>query len=135
MIVDRPERVLLVVARTGPGESANWLGFAVKPDGWSLYDQTPILRLPASAAGPEFAEPPALTVWQDAWRAWCRERNLPANEVELCSLVYQPPRLEVRAPERLLQRLRAAKSDLLKGEAWLLVGDGYVRTAALLTMA
>ena len=76
-----------------------------------------------------------LFVWQDAWRAWCRERNLPANEVELCSLVYQPPRLEVRAPERLLQRLRAAKSDLLKGEAWLLVGDGYVRTAALLTMA
>ena len=70
----------------------------------------------------------------DAWRSWCKQRQLPTNEVEICSLNYRPPRLEVQAPPRLIQRLQAAKSDLFKGEAWLVIGDGYLRTAALLTM-
>jgi hypothetical protein len=54
--------------------------------------------------------------------------------VETCSLAYQPPRLEVQAPPRLVQRLQAAKSDLFKGEAWILVGDGYLRTAVQLAI-
>ena len=35
---------------------------------------------------------------------------------------------------RLIERLRAARSDVFKGEAWLLVGDGYMRTAVQLTI-
>jgi hypothetical protein len=73
-------------------------------------------------------------MWLEGWRSWCRQRHLPGNEVASCEVKYRAPRLEVQAPERLVQRLRAAKSDLLKGEAWLLVGDGYMRTAALLTL-
>ena len=109
-------------------------GFAVKVDGWILADRTPVLQVPAPAEAlwPELTPTP--NVWQDAWRKWCKERQLPTNEVDGCTLAYHQPRLEVQAPMRLVQRLQAAKSDLFKGEAWLLVGDGYLRTAALLSV-
>lgn len=132
VIVDRAERFLFVLLRS----NAEWIGYSARADGWNLFDQTPIMRLPVTdgTLGSDLLEAPALPVWQDAWRDWCKQRNLPLNEAESCTLTYQPPRLEVQAPERLVQRLRAAKSDLLKGEAWLLVGDGFVRTAAVITI-
>ena len=136
VIVDRPERVLLVLIVGQSGGAAVLLGFAVKVDNWTLYDQTPVLRLPASesAIWPDLAKAPAAEVWHEAWRSWCRQRQLPTNEVELCALTHREPRLEVQPPPRLLQRLQAAKSDLFRGEAWLLVGDGYVRWATQLTV-
>jgi hypothetical protein len=129
VIVDRPERAMLVLMLV----NKELHGLAVKVDGWALYDRAPVLRLPAPAEAlwPELAQPP-MPVWQDAWRSWCKQRQLPTNEVDICALTYQPPRLEVQAPNRLVQRLQAAKSDLFKGEAWLLAGDGYMRTAAQL---
>jgi hypothetical protein len=33
-----------------------------------------------------------------------------------------------------VERLRAARSDAVKGEAWLLAGTGSVRTAALVEL-
>jgi hypothetical protein len=39
-------------------------------------------------------------------------------------------RLLVYAPPRLIDRLRAARSDAVKQEAWLLAGEGRTRTAA-----
>jgi hypothetical protein len=130
VIVDRPERAMLVLMLVNKEVQ----GFAVKVDGWTLYDRAPVLRLaaPADALWPALAQPPPMHVWQEAWRSWCKQRQLPTNEVEICALTYQPPRLEVQAPNRLVQRLQAAKSDLFKGEAWLLAGDGYMRTAAQL---
>jgi hypothetical protein len=133
VLVDRPQRVLLVLILT-PKEV---LGFSVKVDGWTLNEREPVLRLPlaARALWADLREDvPLLTAWQDAWRSWCRQRQLPTNEVDACTLSYRAPRLEVQAPPRLVQRLQAAKSDLFKGEAWLLVGDGYVRPAALLAI-
>lgn len=132
VVVDRPERVMLVLLLV----KNEVLGFAVKVDGWTLFDRAPVLRMPAPADNvfPELTHAPPMLVWQDAWRGWCKQRNLPANEVEICALSYHPPRLEVQAPPRLVQRLQAAKSDLFKGEAWLLVGDGYVRTAVQLAL-
>jgi hypothetical protein len=130
VIVDRPERVLLLLVKS----AAELLGFAVKIDGWTLCDQAPALRLPTAAIAPELALSVSTEVWQEAWRNWCRERQLPLNEVEACTIQYRAPRLEVLPPPRLLQRLQAAKSDLFKGDAWLLVGDGYVRQAAQLTV-
>jgi len=130
VIVDRPERVLLLLVKS----AAELLGFAVKIDGWTLCDQTPALRLPAAALAPDLVPSVSSDVWHEAWRNWCRERQLPLNEVEACAISYRAPRLEVLPPPRLLQRLQAAKSDLFKGDAWLLVGDGYVRQAAQLTV-
>lgn len=136
VLVDRSERVLLVLILAGAEGARELLGFAVKVDGWTLYDRAPVLRLPAAAMAllPEWFQEPGPTVWQDAWRGWCRQRQMPGNEVEACVLSHHAPRLDVRAPGRLVQRLQASKSDLFKGEAWLLVGEGYVRTAALLSL-
>ncbi len=132
VVVDRPERVMLALMLANEEVQ----GFAVKVDGWTLFDREPVLRFSARAntVFPELIQPPPMLVWQDAWRNWCKQRQLPANEVEICALSYHPPRLEVQAPQRLVQRLQAAKSDLFKGEAWLLVSDGYVRTAVQLAM-
>src|SRR5207249_3351126 len=104
--------------------------------GWTLLDRAPILCVPAPAEAlfPELTQAPPMLIWQDAWRSWCKQRQLPANEVEICALSYHPPRLEVQAPPRLVQRLQAAKSDLFKGDAWILVGDGYMRTAVQLAI-
>jgi hypothetical protein len=134
VIVDRPERVLLLLVQTNTGGAAELLGFAVKIDGWTLCDQAPVLRLPAAAIVPELVPSVSTEDWHVAWRSWCRERQLPVNEVEACTINYRAPRLEVQPPPRLLQRLQAAKSDLFKGDAWLLVGDGYVRQAAQLAV-
>jgi hypothetical protein len=134
VIVDRPERVLLLLVRANSGGAAEMLGFAIKVDGWTLCDQTPVLCLPATAIPPELALPVTTEAWHEAWRSWCRQRQLPMNEVEACTINYSAPRLEVQPPPRLLQRLQAAKSDLFKGDAWLLVGDGYVRQAAQLAV-
>lgn len=134
VVLDRPERVMLVLVKAC--QSRELLGFAAKVDGWTLYDRAPVLRVPATTTvpWPEIAEEPPMSVWQDAWRSWCKQRQLPSNEVETCSLAFSAPRLEIQAPPRLVQRLHAAKSDLFKGEAWLLVGAGYCRTAVQLVV-
>jgi hypothetical protein len=139
VVVDRPERIMLALVVVG-GESGKEVhGFAVKVDGWTLFDGAPVLRMPAltepDALWPELLQPPPMPVLQDAWRSWCKQRQMPGNEVEMCTLTYQPPRLAVHAPPRLVQRLQAAKSDLFKGDAWILVGDGYLRSATQLAIA
>lgn len=131
VIVDRPERALLALVQSAAKER---LGFAVKIDGWTLHDKAAALRLGPAAACPELAPEPAAAVWQEAWRDWCRQKQLPTSEVDSCTLAQQAPRLEVLAPPRLVQRLQAAKSDLFKGDAWLIGGDGYVRAATQLAL-
>jgi hypothetical protein len=42
--------------------------------------------------------------------------------------------LRVLAPGRLIDRLRAARSDALKNEAWLLAGTGRLRAAAVIEL-
>ena len=40
--------------------------------------------------------------------------------------------LRVFAPDRFIHRLQQARSDALKGDAWLLAGEGRIRAAAQL---
>lgn len=130
IVIDRPERIMLAMVLT-PGLER--LAFAVKVDGWALQEKTPVLRLSAAIGCPELAPEPTAAQCQEAWRDWCRQKQLPAAEVESCVLTPRPPRLEVQMPPRLLQRLQAGKSDLFKGDAWLLIGDGYFRAATQLS--
>jgi hypothetical protein len=136
VVIDRPERVMLVLVAVQCQGHREVHGFAAKVDGWTLFDRAPVVKVSASsmAAWPEIAHELGAEVWQEAWRNWCKQRQLPANEVEICALKHVPPRLEVQAPPRLVQRLEAAKSDLFKGDAWILVGDGFFRTAVQLAM-
>ncbi len=132
VIVDHPERMMTVFLTT----EQELLGFAIKVEGWSLNERSPVLRLP-SAALPGLSAlltEPTDEAWRDAWRAWCKQRSLPANEVEACKVALASARVEIQAPPRLVQRLQAANNELLKGDAWLLVGEGYIRPAAPMAM-
>jgi hypothetical protein len=133
VILDRPELLPVAWIETAPTAAGpRLLGFGVRADGWNLEVKTPVLALPEgwSEALPDVAEEPAAEVWRQAWLAWCQPRGLPIGEVEACRLEPAGTQLRVRAPERLLDRLRQARSDAVKGEAWLLVGSGRTRVAA-----
>ena len=48
-------------------------------------------------AFPRLSEELPLALWQQAWQAWCRPRNLPPAEVEACRLERQECRLRPTA--------------------------------------
>jgi hypothetical protein len=138
VILDRPEHLLtvfvLVSAPPEGGGQQRLVGFAVRHEGWVLHADDPAFTLSQgwTAVFPELGEEPAAEAWRQAWRAWCQPRSLPAAEYDACKLERQDYRLRVVAPKRLVERLRSARSDALKGEAWVLGGTGNIRPAALL---
>jgi hypothetical protein len=140
IILDRPEHLLTVFVlvsaalETEAGsQQERLLGFAVRQEGWVLQAEEPAFTLTEGwqEVFPELDEPSAET-WRQAWRAWCQPRSVPATESDACQLERQEYRLRVRAPKRLVERLRTARSDALKGEAWVLAGTGNIRRGALL---
>jgi hypothetical protein len=57
---------------------------------------------------------------------------LPPAEADAAVLRRHDYQLEARLPARLIERLRAARSDVFHGETWLLAGTGRARAAACL---
>jgi hypothetical protein len=134
VVVDRPEQisaVLLLAPRAGGNPQL--VGLAVRQDGWVLQSSEPLFTLVGGwqEIFPQLTAEPALELWRQAWRAWCEPRAIPAGEINACLVERQGERLRVRAPHHLIERLRATRSDALKGETWLLAGEGAIRTAAL----
>jgi hypothetical protein len=136
VVLDSLEQQALVFIRTGgaSGESS-LLAFPVRAENWSLEPE-PVL---AFAGGwqevlPDLSEEPPPEAWRQAWQTWCHPRGLPSSDVDACRLDRADYRLRVHAPHRLIERLRAARSDAIKQEAWLLAGTGRIRTAAQLEM-
>lgn len=121
--------VLLHVA--GSSGVPRLLGFPLQPEGWTLEPE-PLLALREGweEALPDLNAEPALELWRQAWSEWSQPRRLPSNEVKACHLERSDHRLLVRAPALLIDRLRAARSDAIKQEAWLLAGEGRSRVAA-----
>jgi hypothetical protein len=136
VIVDRPERLLTVMTPVGGEGKRRLLGFAVRQEGWVLLADAPAFEVRDRwhELFPELAGLPA-EAWRRAWLAWCQPRGLPTAEVEACAVEPQGVKLRVRAPAKLIDRLRAQRSDAVKGEAWVLVGEGAVRRAVLLDLA
>jgi hypothetical protein len=133
VILDRPVRLpaaLVLTPVEGGGERL--LGYAIRPDGWVLEVAQPIFNLGADwpTVFPELTVEPSPELWQQAWRAWCQPRGVPGPDIDRCTFQRQPGRLLVTAPTRLVQRLRSAKSEVFKGEVWLLAGGGRIRAAA-----
>lgn len=133
IILDRPERLMVALVLVTAGEKIErLLGFTVQPEGWTLQIAEPAFEIEADwrEVFPEMAGDVALEQWRHAWRAWCQPRGLPAAEVDACVLERQGFRLRVTAAPRLVERLRSARSDVFKGEAWLLAGTVRLRAAA-----
>jgi hypothetical protein len=138
IVVDRPERLMAVLVLVAGGESKErLLGFAVQLEGWILQIAEPAFVIDADwqSVFPDVAVDPPPDHWLHAWRAWCQPRGVPAAEVDACILERQVCRLRVTASHRLVERLRAARSDVFKGEAWLLAGTGRLRAAAQVELA
>jgi hypothetical protein len=129
--LDRPEQALLLLVETGRDEL---LGLTIRPDTWALVRE-PALRLPfdheliAALAGEVRGDE-----WRAAWQAWCQQRSFPAGDVDACKVEQAGHKLLVKPPPRLLERLRQARSEALRGEAWLLAGSGRARPAALVEL-
>jgi hypothetical protein len=136
VILDRPERLPVVLALTEEGEGVRLVGLSVQQEGWSLQTAEPVFVLGEGwqEAFPELTEEPSADEWRRAWQAWSQPRNLPAGDVDACRLERHGCRLRVLAPGRLIERLRAARSDALKNEAWLLAGSGRLRAAAVIEL-
>lgn len=132
VILDRPAFLpaALVLTPADPGERL--LGYALEPAGWALHARQAVCAVEAGwqEVFPDLAAGPAPEQWHEAWRAWCQRRGLPAVEADASILERHEHRVRVRVPARLLDRLRAGRSEALKGEAWLLAGTGRVRQAA-----
>jgi hypothetical protein len=132
VVLDAVEHRLFVFIHAAQTSTAPLLlGFSVRPEDW-LLDPKPLLTL---AEGweeplPDLAAEPSLEMWRQAWQTWSHPRSLPPAEVAACRLERANHRLLVYAPPRLIDRLRAARSDAIKHEAWLLAGEGRTRTAA-----
>src|SRR5262249_49456521 len=128
--------LLLLVGARSAGADERLLGYAVRPDGWVLQTAQPAFTLTESwqTVLPELAAEPSSESWQQAWRGRGQPRGRAHGEGEGCAAERQGPLLKVQAPGKLFERLKAAKSDAVKGEAWLLAGTGLIRPAALVEL-
>lgn len=125
--LDQPELAALALVET---EADQLIAVPVRPDGWALL---PDRKASLPEDNPLAAQARAAVdgaMWRQAWQGWCQQRSLPGSDVDACRLEVVGHRLQVSAPARLVDRLRLARSDALRGEAWLLAGPGRIRAAA-----
>jgi hypothetical protein len=137
VILDQPGRLpaaLVLVPTESGGEQL--VGYAVRLDGWVLQAAQPVFNLGSDWRDvfPDLAEETPAEQWHPAWRAWCQPRGVPGPDIDKCTFQRHQCRLVVTAPTRLVQRLRSAKSDVFKGEAWLLADRGRIRPAAVVEL-
>src|SRR5205807_9996618 len=129
VILDRPKHLLtLMITVSAPDNREKLLGFAIQQQTWILHYEEPVFEIQGlwKHVLPDLSVEPSVEQWRQAWRDWCQPRGLPGSESETCTLERRNCRLRILASSRLLERLRLARSDALKGEAWLLAGTGRI---------
>jgi hypothetical protein len=137
VVVDRPERMLIVLVLSDQPDGTRRLqGFGARQDGWLLQSSQAVLTLDTGWEHlfPELSVIPTELLTR-SWRAWARPRSVPDHALESSTLELAGHSLRVRAPAETVERLRAARSDVFKGEAWLLVGEGELRPALQLELS
>lgn len=134
VIVDRLERFLTAwTLVAGQDEHFCLMLYPARQDGWSLNSTETLLRIAEwSELFPGLNAAPTLEQLKKAWLLWASSRGLPDTEAQACELSLAGHRLQVRAGQTIVERLKKAKSDVFKGDTWLLIGDGALRTAVLL---
>ena len=116
-------------------EEAYVMGFPARSEDWTL-DTKPLVTLSNAWRDdlPELFDEPSPQQWRQVWRDWCQPRGLNVEDIEASRLERLDHRLIAHAPPRLIERLRTLRSDAIKQEAWLLSGEGSIRTAAQLEL-
>lgn len=130
--LDRPEQAHLLLAEGADGALT---ALPVQPSNWTLGREPAFVLAGGAEVLTTLTSEVAADAWRQAWLAWCQTRSLPASEVEACKLEPSGHKLHVKAPPRLVDRLRQAKSEALRGEAWLLAGSARVRPAAVIEIS
>jgi hypothetical protein len=136
--LDRPEQLAVACVQVSPAADGTCLlGLAVRTDVWVVERDPPALALGSGweEALPDLNAAPPAEAWRQAWLAWCQPRNVPAAEAAACRLEFDGRRLLVRAPRRVLDHLRAVRSDAVRGETFLLAGAGRTHHAAQVELA
>lgn len=135
VIVDQPERVLVVLALVPGGDQPRLLGFSARQEGWVLSTAEPILAQNAGwqAIFPQLADPPP-EVLQQAWRSWAQPRGLSDSQIAACAPERIGHRLRVQTPTSVVDHLHKTRSEVFKGDTWILIGDGRVRAAVNLEL-
>ena len=123
VVVDHAEQFIGIATETAEG---GLTAFSVRPDMWKLEREPPTFTLAAAweEVLPDLAVEPAPEAWRRAWLAWCQSRGVSLADAEACQMeARKSPRSRARA-KKLADRLRTARGEPLKNEAWLLAGDG-----------
>ena len=131
IILDRPERLLVVLVLVAGTDQPRLLGFAARQEGWVLATAEPVLVMDTGWRE-IFLElnSPRLDALQQAWHAWAQPRGVSESLLASCAIEMGGHRLRVHAPASVLDHLRATRSEVFKGDSWILVGDGRIRAAA-----
>jgi hypothetical protein len=109
--------------------------FAARPEGWGLQAAPACLVLRDGEWQmilPQLREEPSVETWRAAWLAWGQSRSLPESDVRACEVASEGFRLGVRVGKRLMDRLRASRSEALTGEAWVQAGERAIRAVRML---
>jgi hypothetical protein len=125
--------VVLLKAKTA-SRNDHLLGFGFNPTEWTLNVTKPVLDWPLSKLDSfsELIPQPATEQWREVWTEWGKENGL--SDAELADSTLEPRdfRLRVFAPRSVLDKLRAMRNEVLRGEVWLLTRSDRIRAAGLL---
>ena len=128
VLLDRAEHAPLLFVET----ATSLLGFLARLDNGTLQREPPALAVNEGWREllPDFAESLDVAAWRKAWLAWCENRQLPPNEAAACAVEYADCKVHVKAVKGLVDRLKMARSELMRGETWLTLGTGRTRAVA-----
>jgi hypothetical protein len=129
---EQGERHTLLVVQISQGRV---LGFPIRSNGFGPVD-TPCLDLETSAATEMLnLEEPDLGAWRESWREWSSAvRDVDLADVEASECETADHFLRVKAPTRLIERLRIERAETFQSETWLLAGKSHCRATRLLEL-
>jgi hypothetical protein len=133
IVFDQAEHFFVAfIEIAGAGGETHLSGYAGQIEGWTLNTREAGIEIGEGWPDvfPELAAHASEEQWQTAWRAWGQQRGVPPAETAACQLTRSGCALRVAAPRKVMSRLQEARSDALRGEAWLLAGSGRSRAAA-----
>lgn len=137
VVFDRAEHAPLLLVETTAAEGGSaLLGYLVRCDNWTWQREAPALLLGEGWQEllPDFAEGLSQQSWQTAWLAWCQARQLSSPDAAACVVEYAGCKLHVKAPRAFMERLKAQRHEVLRGDTWLTVGSSRTRAAACVEM-